>query len=68
MKSKEHVRQLLFSNDSQEQVLFEGYLGKLVELSMTEGIVLEIKGTKGTVRVDLLEDELRKMLSEVNKK
>jgi hypothetical protein len=47
-------------------VLFEGSLGKLKELYMVEGAVLEVKGTNGVLRIDLNEDDLRKVLS--NKK
>jgi hypothetical protein len=63
MKSKKHVRHLLVSNESHDHVLFEGALGKLEELSMVEGAVLEAKGTNGVLRIDLSEGELRKMLS-----
>ncbi len=62
MKSKKHVRHISLSNESHEHVLFEGSLGKLEELSMVEGAVLEVKGANGVLRIDLSEDELRKML------
>jgi len=39
-------------------------LGELEELSMIEGAVLEVRGSKGALRIDLSEDELRKMLSD----
>ena len=51
------------SNESHEHVLFEGSLGELEELSMIEGVVLEVRGTNGVLRIDLSEDDLRKMLS-----
>jgi len=51
------------SNKSHDRVLFEGFLGDLLELSMVEGKVLEIKGTNGILRVDLAEEDLRKMFS-----
>ncbi len=62
MKSKKHVRHISLSNESHEHVLFEGFLGELEELSMVEGAVLEVRGTNGVLRIDLSEDELRKML------
>jgi len=64
MKSKKHVRHISVSNESHDRVLFEGSLGKLEELSMVEGAVLEVKGANGVLRIDLSEDELRKMLSQ----
>ena len=63
MKSKKHVRRISVSNESHERVLFEGSLGELEELSMIEGAVLEVKGANGVLRIDLSEDDLRKMLS-----
>ena len=62
MKSKKHVRHISVSNESHDRVLFEGSLGELEELSMVEGAVLEVKGANGVLRIDLSEDELRKML------
>ncbi len=63
MKSKKHVRHISVSNESHDRVLFKGSLGELEELSMVEGTVLEVKGANGVLRIDLSEDELRKMLS-----
>jgi len=63
MKSKRHVRHISMSDESHEKVLFEGNLGELKELGMVEKIILEIKGANGVLRIDLSEDELRKMLS-----
>ena len=63
MKSKKYVRHISLSNESHDRVLFEGFLGELEELSITEGAVLEVKGANGILRIDLTEDELRKMLS-----
>lgn len=63
MKSKKHVRRISVSNESHDRVLFEGSLGELEELFMVEGAVLEVKGANGVLRIDLSEDELRKMLS-----
>jgi hypothetical protein len=63
MKSKRHVRRMSVSNESHDRVLFEGALGRLRELSLIEGAVLEAKGTHGTLRIDLSEEELRTMLA-----
>jgi len=64
MKSKSHVRHISMSDESHDRVLFEGYLGALKELSLIEGTVLEVKGENGVLRIDLTEEELRKMLSD----
>lgn len=63
MKSKKHVRHMSVSNKAHDRVLFEGSLGELVELSMIEGSVLEVRGANGVLRIDLSEDDLRNMLN-----
>ena len=63
MESKRHVKTISVSDESHDRVLFEGNLGELQELGMVEDIIIEIKGANGTLRVEVCEDELRKMLS-----
>jgi hypothetical protein len=67
MKSKKYVKSIAISNEARDRVLFEGALGRLERLSMIEGEVLEILGTKGVLRIDLNEDELRKIFSRKGK-
>ena len=62
LKSKEHVKRLVMPNENGGNVLIEGFLGKLQDLSFTEGIMLEIQGTNGTLRMDLKEEELKRLL------
>ena len=67
MKSKEYIKTISMSDGAQEGVLFEGSLGELEELGMVEGVILEVKGANGTLRIDLDEGELRKMLAKKSK-
>jgi hypothetical protein len=67
MKSKEYIKTISMSDDSQEGVLFEGFLGELEELGMVEEVILEVKGANGILRIDLDEGELRKMLDKKSK-
>jgi hypothetical protein len=62
MLGKEHVKRFLILDDSGNQVLFEGLLGELKEISLLEAVMLEIRGSNGILRVDLTEQELRKAL------
>ncbi len=62
MHSKEFVKSITVSNESQEQVLFEGFLGELLCLKYIEGMVLTVIGTNGIIRIDLSEEELLAML------
>lgn len=61
MKSRENVDTISFSENS-HGVLIEGTLGTLEELGMFEEAVLIVEGTKGTLRIDLTPDDLRKII------
>ena len=63
MRSKRFVRSISISDEAHDRVLFEGSLGELVELSLAEGDVLEFVGVNGVLRIDLTEEQLRKMLT-----
>jgi hypothetical protein len=62
MKSKRHVKSISITDTRRDSVLFEGYLGELERLSMIEGLALEVRGTNGTLRIDLSEEEMRTIL------
>jgi len=62
LKSKEYIKQFAMPNDAKDEVLIEGFLGELEESSFDEGVMLEIRGTNGVLRMDLREEELRKLL------
>jgi len=57
--SKEYVLNVSISEKGGEGVLFEGVLGELEGLEVIEDAVLRIIGSKGTLMVDLSEEELR---------
>jgi len=62
VKSKKDVKNLSLSNDSPDHVLFEGRLGELEEVRLIEDAVLELRGTKATIRVDLSKNEVGRLL------
>lgn len=61
MKSKKYVKNISISDEDYNRVLFEGFLGALKGLSLIGGRMLEVKGSNGVLRIDLSEDELRTM-------
>jgi hypothetical protein len=63
LKSKEFLRNIMISNRTGETVLVEGFLGELEEVSLVEGAMLELRGSNGVLRVDLKEEELRRLFS-----
>lgn len=62
LKSKEYIERISIPNEIGDNALIEGSLGELEELGFIEGIMLEIKGANEIIRIDLIEEELRKML------
>jgi len=66
LKSKTHVRSISISNEARDRVLFEGDLGELEEVTFIGGSMLEVKGTNGVLRVELGEDETRKLMSQMS--
>lgn len=58
LKTKEHVLNISMSEDRGDTVLIEGVLGELECIEMIENSVLRITGSKGTLMIDLTEDEL----------
>ena len=60
LKSKRNLKNITLTNGSADSVLIEGTIGELVQATFAEGIILEVAGKKGTLRVDLGEDELKK--------
>jgi hypothetical protein len=60
LNSKHNLKNLTLTDGNRDTVLLEGTLGELLAATFTEGIILEIIGEKGTLRVDLEEDEIQK--------
>ena len=66
MTSKQHVKSLIVSDELSGRVLFDADIGNLVGISIIDGIVLEVRGVNGTLRVDLREEELEAVLKKVH--
>ena len=62
LNSKEYLKSLALPSESGGDVLIEGFLGDIRSLSFTEGIMLEIEGTNGVLRLDLSKEELEELL------
>ena len=59
--SKRHIRSISISDETHDRVLFEGDLGRLLEVSIIEGNALEMVGENGVLRVDIDENVLRRV-------
>lgn len=64
LKSKRHLKNVTLTNGSSDSVLVEGTIGELVQATFAEGIILEVVGKKGVLRIDLGEDEIKKTTSQ----
>jgi hypothetical protein len=67
LKSKIHVKNITISDEAKDKVLFEGSIGKLLDLSLIEDNVLEFIGSNGIIRIAVTEKQLKKALKEASK-
>jgi hypothetical protein len=58
LKPKVNLRHIAFTYDSRESAIIEGSIGELEHAGFVEDMVLEIRGRKGVVRIDISEDEI----------
>jgi len=59
LKNKRHVKHIFISDEAHERVLFEGNLGKLLDMSLVEGDILELIGVNGVLRISLTRGQLQ---------
>ncbi len=61
LRSKNSLKNVTLANGTNgESVLIEGTIGELVQATFAEGVVLEVVGTNGVLRLDLAEDDVKK--------
>ena len=60
LKSKRNLKNITLTDGSSDSVLVEGTIGELVQATFAEGIILEVVGKDGILRLDLGEDEIKK--------
>jgi hypothetical protein len=59
LHSKVSLKNITLSNGNHDNVLVEGTIGELQRAEFTEGIVLEVVGNKGILRINLTPDEIK---------
>jgi len=52
-----------FFDKENGKVFFEGFLGKLENVAMVEGVMLEIEGRNGVLKLDITQQEMEKCLN-----
>jgi len=60
LTSKTNLTKVTLANDSQENVLVEGTIGKLQQATFAEDVILEVVGDKGVLRINLEESEINR--------
>ena len=63
LNSNEHMKRFTILEGAKSRVLVEGFLGVPQQITLVEGLMLEVKGSNGVLRMDMTEDELRRVLS-----
>ena len=66
LKSKQNLKSITLTNGASDSVLVEGNIGELVQARFTEGIILEVVGKNGVLRIDLCEEEILEQLKKVH--
>jgi len=59
LKSKVNLKNVTLTNGSQENVLVEGSIGELQRAEFSEGIILEVVGDKGVLRINLSPEDIK---------
>jgi hypothetical protein len=58
IKSEQFVKRMSFLEREVDHFFFEGFLGQLQSVILIEGLMLEIVGVNGVLRVDITQKEL----------
>ena len=61
--SRDCVKCLVIPSENDAKVLIEGFLGDIESLGVIEGVMLEILGSNGTLKMDLSEEEIAHLLT-----
>ena len=58
LKSGLNLKNITLTSEGQQNVLIEGTIGELQRAEFSEGIILEVVGDKGVLRINLASDEI----------
>ena len=64
LNKREDIKNITLANGGNDNVVIEGTIGVLVEARFEEGVLLQVVGTEGVLRVDLCEDDIKEENSE----
>ena len=58
LESKSSLKNITLANTGNEKVLLEGTIGELIQADFPEGMLLEVLGKKGLLRINVKENEI----------
>ena len=64
LNSKANLKNVSITSNQAETVLIEGCIGELKEASFDDDVILQVVGSKGTLRLDLAPKEITKPQSQ----
>lgn len=67
LKSRAHLKNVTMTNGTHDSVLVEGTIGELLQASFVEGLILEVVGRKGILRINLTENDIAKVTQQAAK-
>jgi hypothetical protein len=59
LRSKKDLKNITLANGGSDHVVVVGTIGEFVEARFEEGVLLQVVGTEGVLRIDLCEDEIK---------
>ena len=62
IKVENAVRKMSFQDSEHGYVFFEAFLGELKNVSMIEGVMLEIEGVNGILKLDISQQEIEQSI------
>ena len=60
LRSKVDLKNITLNKNLQENALIEGTIGKLEHAGFVDDMILEVLGTKGVLRIDISENEIKR--------
>jgi len=66
LRSKIDLKNITLNDNFQDNALIEGTIGKLEHAGFVDNMILEVLGTKGVLRIDISENEIKKIATEAN--
>ena len=68
LSSRANLKNMKMANGNPEPVLIEGTIGALHHARFLEGVIFEVVGSCGTIRIDLQQQEVRSINASLRKK